>query len=112
MPDRRALKWLLSVAVIVLACLIMWLGVHYATKAQVKEYDFNGTVVAIHPESATVRVHNQNMPGLMPPMDMDYQLKDKQMLSRLQPGLVIHATLLTDSQSFWQLQNVTIEKAP
>jgi hypothetical protein len=44
-------------------------------------------------------------------MDMDYQLKDKQMLSRLQPGLVIHATLLTDSQSFWQLQNVTIRTA-
>jgi Cu/Ag efflux protein CusF len=88
----------------------MWLGVRYSTKAQVKQYDFNGTVVAIHPETLIVRVHNENMPGFMPPMDMDYQLKDKKMLSALQPGDVIHATLWSDGQSLWQLQNVTIKK--
>jgi hypothetical protein len=112
MADRRALKWLVSVAVIIVACLIMWLGVHYAAKVQVKEYDFNGTVVAVHPESATLRVHNQNMPGFMAPMDMDYQLKNKQMLARLHPGDVIHATLLSDSQGVWELHNVSIKKSP
>jgi hypothetical protein len=110
MPDRRVLKWCLSVGVVVLACLIMWLGVRYSTKVQVKQYDFNGRVVAIHPETSIVRVHNENMPGFMRPMDMDYQLTDKQALSALQPGDVIHATLLSDSQSLWQLQNVTIKK--
>lgn len=109
MVDRRALKWSLSAAVVFVACLIMWLGVRYATKVQVKEYDFNGTVVAVHPESTAVRVHNQNMPGFMAPMDMDYELKDKQVLSRLQPGDVIHATLSSDGQGVWELQNVTIK---
>lgn len=111
MPDRRLLKWLLSFAVVVLACLIIWLGVRYATKVQVKQYDFDGTVVAIRPETSMVRVHNENMPGFMPPMDMDYRLNDKQALSVLQPGDVIHATLLSDGQSLWQLQNVTIRKS-
>lgn len=104
------MKWLLSAAVIVLACLIMWLGVRYATNVQAKKYDFNGTVVAIHPETDIVRVHNQNMPGLMAPMDMDYELKDKKMLSTLQPGDVIHATLISDSQGLWQLRDVTVKK--
>jgi Cu/Ag efflux protein CusF len=108
--DRRVLKWSLSVAVVVLACLIMWLGVRYATKVQAKQYDFNGRAVAIYPETSIVRVHNENIPGFMPPMDMDYQLKDKKMLSTLQPGDAIHATLLSDGQSLWQLQNVTIKK--
>jgi Cu/Ag efflux protein CusF len=110
MPNRRLFKWCLSIAVVVLACLIMWLGVRYATKAQIKQYDFNGTVVAIHPETEMVRVHNQNMPGFMVPMDMDYQLKDKKILSSLQPGDTIHATLLNDGQSLWELQNVTVKK--
>jgi Cu/Ag efflux protein CusF len=100
----------MAIAVVALACLIMWLGVHYATQVQVKQYDLNGTVVAIHPDSSIVRVHNENMPGFMPPMDMDYQLKDKQTLSILKPGDLIHATLLSDSQGLWQLRNVTIKK--
>jgi Cu/Ag efflux protein CusF len=110
MVDRRVFKWSVSVAVIVVACLIMWLGVHYAAQVQVKVYDFNGTVVAVHPESATLRVHNQDMPGFMAPMDMDYQLKDKQLLSRLHPGDVIHATLFSDGQGVWELQNVSVKK--
>lgn len=110
MPHRRVLKWSLSVAVVVFACVIMWLGVHYATPVQIKQYDLNGTVVAIHPDSSIVRVHNENMPGFMPPMDMDYQLKDKQVLAALHVGDHIHATLLHDGQGLWQLQNVMIKK--
>ena len=96
--------------VVVVACGIIWLGVHYATKVQVSQYDFNGTVVAVHPETQMVRVHNQNMPGFMAPMDMDYEVKNKQVLLALQPGDAIHAILLSDSQGVWQLQNVTIKK--
>jgi Cu/Ag efflux protein CusF len=112
MPVRGVFKWSLSVAVVVLACLIMWLGVHYATQVQVKKYDFSGTVVAVRPETATVRVHNDDMPNFMPPMDMDYQLKDKNTLAALHPGDHIHASLLHDGQSLWQLQNVTIQQRP
>ena len=110
MAAHRALKWSLSVAVLVLACLIIWLGVRYSTPVQVKQYDFTGTVVAVQAESGVVRVHNGNMPGFMAPMDMDYQLKDKRVLSSLQPGDIIHAALFHDGQGLWELRNVTVHK--
>lgn len=109
MPDGK-LKWSLSFIVVVVACGIIWLAVHYATKVQVRQYDFNGTVVSVHPETQRARVHNENMPGFMAPMDMDYEVENKQALSALKPGDAIHATLLSDSQGTWQLQNVTIKK--
>jgi Cu/Ag efflux protein CusF len=112
MPGRRILKWSLSIAVVLAACLIMWLGVRYATEVQAKHYEFNGTVVAVYPQTEVVRVHNQDMPGFMSPMDMDYELKDKKMLSELRPGDVIRATLLSDTRGFWRLENVTIQKTP
>ena len=100
----------MSAALAVLAGLMIWLGARYSTPVQVNQYDFKGTVVAVQAESAVVRVHNENMPGFMAPMDMDYQLKDKPTLSTVQPGDVIHGTLLHDGQSLWELRNVTIQK--
>jgi len=111
MTGRSALKWALGIAVSIIACLIIWLGVHYVAPVQVKQYNFDGKVVAVHPDTSMVRVHNENMPGLMAPMDMDYQLKDP-VVSSLKPGDTIHATLLSDGRGLFQLRNVTIKTSP
>jgi Cu/Ag efflux protein CusF len=112
MPGRPVFKWMIGAAVVLIVCGIMWLGVHYATQVQTKSYELSGKVVAVHPDSGTVTVHNNDMPGLMSPMDMDYQVKNKQALSALKPGDAIRATLITDRQSIWELQNVTITQTP
>jgi len=33
-----------------------------------------------------VRVHSDNMPGFMAPMDMDYELSQANVISSLKPG--------------------------
>jgi hypothetical protein len=99
---------LLAVLAALAAVFILWFGAHSARKVQLKSYPFAGRVVALHPGTNTVRVHNEEMPSFMEAMDMDYVVKDKSMRDQLKPGDVIHATLLSDHQGVWELQSVEI----
>ena len=96
--------------VIVAVCLIVWLAWHSATKVVTKQYSLTGQVVAVHADANTVTVHNDNIPGLMAPMNMDYQLQEKDMVSKLKTGDPIHATLVTDAQNIWRLDNLQVVK--
>jgi len=106
MSDR--LRNLLVVVSSIAAVFILWFGVHSARHVPVKSYPFTGKVVALHLGTKTVRVHNENMPGFMEPMDMDYVIQDPLQLDKLRPGDVIQATLLSDHQEVWELQNVQV----
>ena len=108
--SRNSMRWIYAVVVLAV-CGIVWFAWHSASTVQVKRYPITGTVVAVHPESQTVTVHNENMPGVMEPMSMDYAVKDAQAFSQLQAGETIHATLVTDRQSFWQLEGIQISAA-
>jgi Cu/Ag efflux protein CusF len=99
------MRWAYAAA-IVAVCGIVWFAWRSATTVQVKHYPITGTVVALHPESQTVTVHNENMPGVMEPMNMSYEVKDAQAFSQLKTGEIIHATLVTDRQSFWRLEDI------
>ncbi len=112
MADKRISTWAIGAFLVLLICGMVWLGVHLATQLPTKSYQLSGKVVAVHLENGTVTIYNDNMPGLMAPMDMDYRIKDKNVMSNLKPGDVIHATLKTDGQSFWELQNVTFQQSP
>jgi Cu/Ag efflux protein CusF len=101
------MRWIYAV-VIVAVCGVVWFAWHSATTAQVKRYPLTGTVIALHPESQTATVHNENMPGVMEPMNMDYQVKNAQTFSQLKEGQKIRATLVTDRQSSWQLEDIQI----
>jgi hypothetical protein len=89
---------------------ILWFGIHSARRVEVKRYPFVGQVVELKPGTRTVRVHNENMPGFMEAMDMDYVVKDSEVLDSLRPGDAIHATLLSDHENVWELENVTVAK--
>jgi Cu/Ag efflux protein CusF len=103
-------QWIYA-AVLVLVGLVVWLAWNSATKGSIKHYPLTGTVVAVHPESGTATVHNDNMPGFMEPMDMDYQVKDRATLPKLKAGDRIRATLRTDARNMWELENITVTKS-
>lgn len=108
----RKFMWSIYGVVIVVVCGVVWFAWHSATTVQVKKYSLQGTVVAVHPESHSVTVHNENMPGVMEPMSMDYEVKDAAKLAQLKPGDKIRAMLVTDRQSFWQLEGIQISPSP
>jgi len=45
-------------------------------------------------------------------MDMDYDVKDPAVLTTLKPGEAIHATLLTNDDDVWLLDNVVVTQPP
>lgn len=49
-------------------------------------YDIRGTVVSVAPDSGTVNLDHEEIPGVMAAMKMEYQVKDVGMLSGLKPG--------------------------
>lgn len=104
----RKLTWGIYIAVIVAVCVVVWFAWHSATTVQVKRYAIQGTVEAVHPESHSVTVHNQDLPGVMESMSMDYEVKDAAKLAQLKAGEKIRATLVTDRQNFWRLEGIQI----
>ncbi|HZQ24350.1 MAG TPA: copper-binding protein [Terriglobales bacterium] len=97
------------VPVIVLATvLIVWFAAHTARRVELKRYSMTATVVQVQAADQMVEAHNEDIPGFMTPMNMDYLVKDQRLLSNLRPGDKIHATLVSDGQNTWELQDVTV----
>jgi Cu/Ag efflux protein CusF len=103
----RFSKFALVIMAIVAGVFLLWYGVRSSRTAKIKRYSITGTIVAVHRESNTVGVHNDTIPGFMEPMDMDYRA-DPAVLSKLKSGDKIRATLATDNQGVWSLENVAI----
>ncbi len=74
--------------------------------------ELTGTVVAVNAKPHKLTVHNEDMPGVMRAMDMDYDVKDPAVLTTLKPGEAIHATLLTNDDDVWLLDNVVVTQPP
>lgn len=49
-------------------------------------YDIRGTVVSVAPDSDTVNLDHEEIPGVMAAMKMDYQVQDAGILGGLKPG--------------------------
>jgi protein SCO1/2 len=81
-PISRAL---LLVAVIACAC---------SRTPPAKEYQLQGQILDIKPETGEVLVRHGDIPGFMPAMTMPYKVGDAKLLSDKQPGDLITATLV------------------
>ncbi|HEX6505830.1 MAG TPA: copper-binding protein [Terriglobales bacterium] len=106
MPNRFKVPLILFGVVV--AVFILWFAGHSARRVEVKRYSMTGLVVAVHPESGTASVHNDNIPGFMQAMEMEYRISDPAMLPRLKRGDNIRATLVSDGRNLWQLENVVV----
>jgi hypothetical protein len=96
---------------VLLATFIMWWAAHSAHRVKVKRYAIIGTVVAVHSENGTARVHNEDIPGFMQTMEMDYKIANPRALSSLKSGDSIRATLVSDGQNTWALENISVVAA-
>jgi Cu/Ag efflux protein CusF len=106
MPNRFKVPLIVFLAAI--AAVVLWFAAHSARRAEVKRYAMTGIVVAVRPENGTASVHNDNIPGFMQPMEMEYRISDPAILSRLKRGDNIRATLVSDRRDVWQLENVSL----
>ena len=59
-----------------------------------KEYQLQGQILDIKPETGEVLVKHGDIPGFMPAMTMPYKVGDAKMLADKQPGDLITATLV------------------
>ena len=81
---------LLSRALIVLAVFLTACG----RTPPAREYQLQGQILDIKPETGEVLVKHGDIPGFMPAMTMPYKVGDAKLLSDKQPGDLITATLV------------------
>jgi|SRR5581483_2927473 len=91
---------------------IWLLGLTLATacssKPEMKRYAMTGAVVAVHADAKTLTVHNDDVPGFMPPMNMDYTVKDPKLVEHVKSGDKIKATLVIEDHHPAQLEDVAV----
>jgi hypothetical protein len=80
-------------------------------KPVLKEYEMSGTVIVVRPESKKIRVYNEDIPGFLTPRVMDYEVRGAA-LSDFKFLDTIHATLLTDNEEVWVLENPVVMNRP
>jgi len=81
-------------------------------KPVLKEYEMSGHVAAVMPESKKISVYNEDIPDFLTPRVMDYEVRGQTTFSDLRVGDTIHATLLTDSEEVWVLENPVVLNRP
>jgi Cu/Ag efflux protein CusF len=101
-------NFLFATGAIVVA-FVIWFAAHSARKVEVKSYPLTGTLIEVHLETRIARVHNDNMPGFMEPMAMDYQVQAPAALKGMKQGDKIQATLVTDRKDVWRLENIVVQ---
>lgn len=73
-----------------------------------RNYAMTGVVVQVIPQSDKISVANDDIPGFMQPMTMEYDVADPAALAKLKRGDKIHATLLSDGAQQWVLKDITV----
>ncbi|QMV20193.1 redoxin domain-containing protein [Granulicella sp. 5B5] len=70
-----------------------------ASATATKQYPVRGTVMGVDTKGNDVSFTNEDIPGFMTPMTMNYAVTDPAALSELHPGDKIAATLLVDEDA-------------
>lgn len=81
-------------------------------KPRVMRHSMTGYVLEVRPDKKTVTVRNDDMPGVMKAMVMDYPVKDSAMLKELKPGDVIQAKMVMDDSYWLEDIKVTDKRTP
>jgi Cu/Ag efflux protein CusF len=98
MPSRKFR--LIAVALVSVA--IVLVGYWFLRPAQPRtmRHPLTGYVLEVTPEMNRITVRNEDIPGTMVSMVMDYRVRDVAALARIKPGDVIQATMVTDD-AYW-----------
>jgi protein SCO1 len=80
-----------------------------SSNTQAKRYHLVGKVVSIDQDQATLNVDGQEIPGFMAAMTMPYPVRNKQLLSGLNPGDEITADVVVAGDGSY-LENIVVTK--
>jgi protein SCO1/2 len=72
----------------------MMIGSACSRTAPTREYQLQGQILDVKPETNEVLVKHGDIPGFMPAMTMPYRVEDAKILADKQPGDLITATLV------------------
>ncbi len=75
-----------------------------------REFSVQGVVRGVEPESATVHIAHENIPGFMPAMTMPFTVKDPGLLNGLARGQTVRFRLHVDRDSAWIDEIETVAK--
>jgi len=81
-------------------------------KPVLKRYEMSGLVTAVKAESKKISVYNEDIPGFLKPRDMEYEVRVQTTLSNIKVGDTIHATLLSDNEEIWVLEDPVVTGHP
>jgi len=88
-----------------LAVLLMLLAAAVACnqkKAQEKTYPMTATIVSRDVTQNSVTLDNQNVPGIMEPMRMDYKVRGANVSTLPKDGTAVEVTLhVSDEEGYW-----------
>jgi len=74
----------------------------------IRHYELKGKVLAKKAEVAEITVDHDDIPGFMPAMTMNYQVKDPQGLHDVQPGDRITADVVVENNQKYWLEHLRI----
>jgi Cu/Ag efflux protein CusF len=91
--------WFLLAAILLYGC-------SHKTPAQPPvEYSLRGVVMSVDPSAQLATIKNEEIKGWMPPMTMEFPVKDKQDFQKLRVGEQIEAKVVVQGTDYW-LANV------
>jgi len=97
-PVQMRFAWLAGICILMSAAGCRRAATHYTLTGQVLIKDDAGRMVT---------VHNDDIPGFMPPMTMDYTVKDPQGVGQVKAGDMIRADIVVKNNTYW-LEHLTV----
>jgi Cu/Ag efflux protein CusF len=70
-------------------------------REQARQFPFRGDVVAIDPNAKVASIHNEDVPGWMTAMTMEYPIENAAEFQSLHPGDKIEATVNVTPDRYW-----------
>ena len=95
----KAIPWLWTVVLFVPLAVAGCTGSDQKNSAG-KQYPIKGKVVAVDQSKPAVRIDHEEIPGLMPAMEMDYPVEDARLLESIKAGDRVQGQLRAESGKY------------
>ncbi len=86
--------WGIGAAIVLSVACGGGLTVGCGSEVEAREYELKGQVLGVKPESRELLIKHEDIKGFMPGMTMPFRVRDPKLLSGLQPGDLVTATLV------------------
>jgi Cu/Ag efflux protein CusF len=85
----------------VLLCCFLVIAGGCSHREQPRRFAFHGTVIAVDPAAKVASIHNEDVPGWMTAMTMEYPIENTAEFQSLHAGDKIEATVNVTPDRYW-----------